>query len=117
MAAHAIAAVVTAGGSCVVKVLLFRGSGQVGVEIRRQGDVVWPRRVEADFSVPGSCAKAIRSVRPSVVINAAAYTAVERAESEVELAGSVNAIAPAEMARAACDLQIPFLHISDRLCV
>ena len=95
-----------------MRVLLFGGSGQVGVEIRRQRDVVWPRRDEADLSVPGSCAKIIRRIRPSVVINAAAYTAVERAESEVELARAVNTAAPAEMARAAYELQVPFLHIS-----
>ena len=95
-----------------MKVLLFGGSGQVGVEIRRLRDVVWPRRDEADLSVPGTCAQVIRRIRPGVVINAAAYTAVERAEFEVELARSVNAAAPAEMARAAYELQIPFLHIS-----
>lgn len=97
---------------CDVNVLLFGGSGQVGVEIRRRGVAAWPGRDEADLSIPGSCARIIEKVRPSAIINAAAYTAVDRAESETELAWSVNAAAPAEMARTASDLEIPFLHIS-----
>ena len=96
----------------VVNVLLFGGSGQVGVEIIRRGVAAWPGRDEADLSIPGSCARVIERVRPSAIINAAAYTAVDRAESEFELAWSINAAAPAEMARTASDLEIPFLHIS-----
>lgn len=97
---------------CVVNLLLFGGSGQVGVEIRRLSVVSWPGRDEADLSIPGSCAKVIEKIRPDAIINAAAYTAVDRAESEFQLAWSINADAPAEMARTAADLKIPFLHVS-----
>ena len=95
-----------------MNVLLFGGSGQVGAEIIRRGVTAWPGRDEADLSIPGSCARVIEKVRPSAIINAAAYTAVDRAESEFELAWSINAAAPAEMARTASELEIPFLHIS-----
>jgi dTDP-4-dehydrorhamnose reductase len=69
-------------------------------------------RAEADLSDPSACAAQITALRPAVVINAAAYTAVDKAEEEEELATVVNGEAPGAMARACTDLGIPFLHIS-----
>ena len=69
-------------------------------------------RDEADLSDPDACARAIRESGCQAVINAAAYTAVDRAETEPDLAGQINAAAPAAMASAAAGLRIPFVHIS-----
>jgi len=92
-----------------MRVLLFGRNGQVGWELQRAlaplGELValatdspqWP----ADFRAPERLAETVRALRPGVIVNAAAYTAVDRAESEPELAHSVNAEAPGVLARAA----------------
>ncbi|MEM8654690.1 MAG: dTDP-4-dehydrorhamnose reductase [Pseudomonadota bacterium] len=69
-------------------------------------------RTEADLTNPDNCAAQILHHRPHAVINAAAYTAVDRAEEEEALAHQINAAAPGAMARACADLDIPFLHVS-----
>ncbi len=69
-------------------------------------------RDRADLTDPAACAALIRAARPRAVINAAAYTAVDRAETDPDTARLVNADAPAAMAQACADLGIPFLHIS-----
>jgi dTDP-4-dehydrorhamnose reductase len=69
-------------------------------------------RGEADLSHPETCAAAIRDRRPDVVINAAAWTAVDRAEAEEAAATVVNGDAPAAMARACAAAGVSFLHIS-----
>ncbi|HHS93866.1 MAG TPA: dTDP-4-dehydrorhamnose reductase, partial [Rhodobacterales bacterium] len=69
-------------------------------------------RADADLSDPEACAAAIGAHRPRAVINAAAYTAVDRAEEEEALATVVNGEAPAAMARACAGLGIPLVHIS-----
>lgn len=99
-----------------MKALVFGQTGQVARELAR----TVPERVEAQFlgrdSVdllePEACAQAIHAARPDVVINAAAYTAVDRAEEEEPAALVINAHAPGAMARAAADLGVAFLHIS-----
>jgi dTDP-4-dehydrorhamnose reductase len=74
---------------------------------------VWAlNRAEADLSDPEACAKQILNQRPIAVINAAAYTAVDNAETEEDLATLINALAPASMANACRDLSISFVHIS-----
>lgn len=95
-------------------VLVFGTNGQVATELRRksQADTVFLGRKEADLSRPEDCAEAIRRIGPSVVINAAAYTAVDQAEVEEALATTVNGAAPAAMARAAAELGVPFVHVS-----
>ncbi|WP_113913675.1 dTDP-4-dehydrorhamnose reductase [Roseovarius dicentrarchi] len=93
-------------------VLVFGRTGQVACELQRLGDVTALGRDAADLSDPAACAAAIYAVRPRCVINAAAYTAVDRAEDEDDLAHVINADAPGAMARACADLDIPFLHIS-----
>ena len=69
-------------------------------------------RAEADLSDPAACARAIRDHAPRAVINAAAYTAVDRAEEEEDLATVINGAAPTAMAQACADMAIPFVHIS-----
>ncbi len=69
-------------------------------------------RDQVDLTDPAACAAAIREARPCAVINAAAYTAVDRAETDADTARLVNADAPTAMAGACADLGIPFLHIS-----
>ena len=93
-------------------ILVFGKTGQVATELQLQADVTALDRHAADLSDPASCAAAIREHRPDVVINAAAYTAVDRAEEEPDLAQMINAQAPAAMAQACADLGIPFLHVS-----
>ena len=93
-------------------ILVFGKTGQVATELQRQAEVTALGRDQADLSDPQACAAVIADLRPSVVINAAAYTAVDRAESEEALATIINADAPATMARACADLGIPFVHIS-----
>ncbi|MBF9048132.1 dTDP-4-dehydrorhamnose reductase [Rhodobacterales bacterium LSUCC0031] len=92
--------------------LVFGTTGQVATELRALAPVTALGRTQADLSDPAACAAAIHAHRPRAVINAAAYTAVDRAESEEALATIINADAPAAMARACADLGIPFVHIS-----
>ena len=93
-------------------ILVFGKTGQVATELQRLGYVVVLRRDQADLSNPAACADAIRTHAPSAVINAAAYTAVDRAEEEEALATTINGDAPTAMARACADLGIPLIHIS-----
>lgn len=93
-------------------VLVFGKTGQVARELARHADVTCLDREAADLSVPGTCAAAIRAARPRAVINAAAYTAVDRAEEEEALATAINGAGPGEMARECAALGIPFVSIS-----
>ncbi len=93
-------------------VLVFGHDGQVATELRRFDEVVALSRAEADLSDPVACAAAIRAHAPRAVINAAAYTAVDRAEEEEALATLINGDAPGAMAGACAALDIPFVHIS-----
>ncbi|MGR3480167.1 dTDP-4-dehydrorhamnose reductase [Salipiger marinus] len=95
-----------------MRIMVFGKTGQVACEVQRQAQVNALGRDEADLADPADCAEAIRAEAPDVVINAAAYTAVDRAETEEDLARVINAEAPGAMARACADLGIPFIHIS-----
>ena len=93
--------------------LVFGSTGQVATELKRLApEARFLGRAEADLSRPADCAAAIRQHAPKAVINAAAWTAVDKAESEEEAATVVNGDAPTAMAQAAADLGIPFIHIS-----
>lgn len=92
--------------------LVFGKTGQVARELLQIGGVVSLGREAADLSNPGLCADAIRAHAPRAVINAAAYTAVDRAEEEEALAETINAAAPGAMARACAAMGIPLVHIS-----
>lgn len=91
--------------------LVFGRTGQVARELGRLApNARFLGRDQADLSDPAACARAIQDA--DVVINAAAYTAVDQAEAEPELAYTINAEAPAAMARACRQKSIPFLHVS-----
>lgn len=93
-------------------ILVFGKTGQVATELQRQASVTALGRDDADLSDPDACAAAIAGHRPSVVINAAAYTAVDAAEETEEHATIINAKAPGAMAASCANLGIPFLHVS-----
>lgn len=94
-------------------ILVFGKTGQVAKELQRQAsEAVFLDRQDADLTDPKACAEQIASHNPSCVINAAAYTAVDKAEDEPELAHVINCDAPTAMAQAAQKLAIPFLHVS-----
>lgn len=95
-----------------MKVLVFGKSGQVAMELQRLADVIALDRTQADLSDPAACAKIITQTNADVVINAAAYTNVDGAEADEDMATLVNADAPAAMAQAAAARSLPFLHIS-----
>ncbi|MFG6581124.1 dTDP-4-dehydrorhamnose reductase [Sulfitobacter sp. 1A13191] len=97
-----------------MKYLVFGLNGQLARELQRQGEgaIKALSRQEADLSDPAACAAAIATNDVDAVINAAAYTAVDRAEEEEALAQRINADAPGAMARAAASRGLPFVHIS-----
>ncbi|RJE79092.1 dTDP-4-dehydrorhamnose reductase [Paracoccus sp. JM45] len=91
--------------------VVFGRTGQVGCELARLApDATFLDRNDADLRDPTACELAIKEAR--VVINTAAYTAVDRAEAEPALAYAINADAPAAMAKACKANNIPFIHIS-----
>lgn len=93
-------------------ILVFGKTGQVATELQSHKDVIALGRDQADLSIPAGCAEAIKHYEPRVVINAAAYTAVDNAESEENLAYTINGDAPGAMAVACAELDIPIVHIS-----
>jgi dTDP-4-dehydrorhamnose reductase len=101
----------------MMNVLVFGGSGQLG----RAWDHLLTThaiphkclaRAQADLSQPDKLADLIRNERPSYVVNTSAYTQVDRAETETDLALVINARAPEAMARTCLELDIPFVHYS-----
>jgi len=97
-------------------ILLTGASGQVGWELQRTlstiGKVVTPSRDELDLSRPSTLAQAVRKIKPDLIVNPAAYTAVDKAETEKELAHAVNAESPMMLAREADRLGISLVHYS-----
>jgi len=94
-------------------VLVFGRTGQVATELRALLPAArFVGRDEADLQNPQACAAIITQTRPSAVINAAAYTAVDKAESDEDTATLVNGAAPAAMAAAAAALGVPMVQIS-----
>jgi dTDP-4-dehydrorhamnose reductase len=89
----------------VVTALIEKAS-QTGVEIITVG------RPQLDLAVPDSVQAALRAARPDVIVSAAAYTAVDKAESEPELAFAVNAEGAGAVAEAAAVLGVPIIHLS-----
>ena len=88
----------------IVRVLIFGRVGQVGTALAEllpgRAQTLFLDQPEIDLSIPGDVRKPILEFQPAVVINAAAYTAVDRAESEPEVAHVINAAAPGLMAKA-----------------
>lgn len=97
-------------------ILLFGATGQLGRELTGAlaplGRVVTPSRAEADLAAPESLRAAVRVHRPAVVVNAAAYTAVDRAESEPEIAEAVNGVAPRVLGEEAEAVGAVLVHYS-----
>jgi len=94
-------------------ILVFGRTGQVATELRRQSDrVIALGRDEVELSDPAVCARVIKEADAGAVINAAAYTAVDRAEEEEALATLVNGTAPTAMAEACAARGLPLVHIS-----
>ncbi len=92
--------------------LVFGKTGQLARELAADPGVICLGREEADLSDPQACAKAISDRRPAMVINAAAYTAVDRAEEEEALATVINGDSPGAMASACAALGVPFVSVS-----
>ena len=95
-----------------MKIIVFGKSGQVATELQKYPGVLSLGRPDADLIDQEACETAIRTGNPDAVINAAAYTDVERAEQEEPLARRINADAPGIMARTCAEYGIPFVHIS-----
>ncbi|KAB0582499.1 dTDP-4-dehydrorhamnose reductase [Ideonella dechloratans] len=102
------------------KILLLGPNGQVGWELRRAlaplGRVIALGREHdglcGDLTHPGELAGSVRMLRPDIIVNAAAHTAVDKAESEPALAELLNARAPATLARLAAELGATLVHYS-----
>jgi dTDP-4-dehydrorhamnose reductase len=100
-----------------MKLLVLGSGGQVGRELCR---LPWPAgyalagfdRAEVDITQPASASRAVARERPDIVVNAAAYTAVDRAESEPEAAWAGNCTGPANLAAACAGTGTPLIHIS-----
>ncbi len=99
-----------------MRILLTGVTGQVGGALRGRlaafGEVTAAGRGEFDLSQPDTVAAALDRLRPDLIVNPAAYTAVDLAEDERELAFRVNAEAPAAMAHWAARRGVPLLHFS-----
>ena len=108
-----------------MKIVLLGPDGQVGWELQRAlaplGEVITLRRQNpqagasrrcGDLAQPEALAASLRALRPDVVVNAGAYTAVDKAESEPELARTINALAPGAVASVVAELGGWLLHYS-----
>ena len=94
-------------------ILVFGKTGQIATELQNLGNVLALDRNFADLSNPSSCYDAIKTNAPKAVINAAAYTNVDKAETDEELANVVNANSPKAMAQACETLNIPLVICPD----
>lgn len=99
-----------------MRILLIGKNGQLGWELQRTlctlGGVTSLDYPEIDLARPETACRWIDKLQPAVVVNAAAYTAVDRAESEPQLAMAINAEAPGQMAQAAARAGAAFIHFS-----
>lgn len=100
----------------MIRVLVTGARGQLGADLVRalegRAEVVAHDRASLDLAKPGEIAARVREARPEVILSAAAYTAVDRAETELDAAHAVNAIAPAVLAVEAKRLGALLVHYS-----
>ena len=99
-----------------MNILLTGADGQVGTELRpllaARGRLTAIDRADLDLGDADAVRAAVRALRPALIVNAAAYTAVDRAEAEPDLAAAVNATAPAVLAEEAARLGARMVHYS-----
>ena len=99
-----------------MKILLLGKNGQVGSELCAAlaplGEVIAYDRHDCDLSAPESLREKIKNLQPDVIVNAAAHTAVDKAESEPELAMTINGLAPGILAQEAKKLNALLVHYS-----
>ncbi|MDZ4134916.1 MAG: dTDP-4-dehydrorhamnose reductase [Paracoccaceae bacterium] len=99
-----------------MKILVLGRSGQLACALQRCCPPDWQMtalgRDQADLTDPAACAAVVAGTKADVVINAAAYTAVDRAETEEDLATTINARAPGAMAQVAAARGLPFVQVS-----
>lgn len=100
----------------MVRILLLGKDGQVGWQLQRSlaphGEVVACGRAQCDLADPDRIRSIVRDVRPAIIVNAGAYTAVDRAESEPALAYRINAVAPEVLAGEAARSGALLIHYS-----
>ena len=98
------------------KILLLGSTGQVGQELVKilpeLGQLITLKRQELDLTNSKEIAQTIIDLQPNIIINASAYTAVDKAETEPELAMAINAVAPKIMAQTAQKISAKLVHIS-----
>jgi len=99
-----------------LKILLTGRNGQVGYELERVlsvlGEVIATDRSRLDLAVPDAIRRVVREAKPDLIVNAAAYTAVDRAETEQELARRINGVAPGILAEEARRAGAAIVHFS-----
>ncbi|AZO86635.1 dTDP-4-dehydrorhamnose reductase [Stutzerimonas stutzeri] len=99
-----------------MKVLINGRHGQVSHELQRRlgvlGELIVLGREQLDLAQPDQIRRQVQNLRPDLIINAAAHTAVDLAESEPQAAFAINAIAPGILAEEALALDIPLIHYS-----
>lgn len=99
-----------------MKILLLGQHGQVSRELQlllgEQHELIVLGREQLDLADTGRIREAVRHLRPELIVNAAAHTAVDAAESEPEAAFAINAIAPGVLAEEAARLDVPLIHYS-----
>jgi dTDP-4-dehydrorhamnose reductase len=96
------------------RILLIGAAGQVGQELQKTlpGEVISVTRDGLDLTQSDRIRHLIQETQPALIVNAAAYTAVDQAETEIELAKAINAEAPTVMAEAAQQIGASLIHIS-----
>lgn len=98
-----------------MRILVTGRNGQVAASLRERAsehELIFAHRPEFDLADPASIDLMVDAVAPDLILSAAAYTAVDRAEEEPELAMMVNGIAPGVLARTAAQLDVPIIHLS-----
>ena len=110
------------------RILLLGKHGQVGWELQRSlaplgelwalgrdaaSNPHWQGQpLHGDLADPDALARTVQLLQPDVIVNAAAYTAVDKAENEADMANAINAAGPGAVADAARELQVPLIHLS-----
>jgi dTDP-4-dehydrorhamnose reductase len=99
-----------------MKVLITGGNGQLGDVLKRTfasvGEIIAPERTALDLADAKQIVQFVRETKPGLILNAGAYTAVDRAETDMEAATAINARAPGVLAEEANRLGVPIIHYS-----